>query len=107
MSSANLARRAITVVPIVGSLSVAFGLLVAVSWGSADFIARFTDKALGTRVALLGMFWISVDQVFSRVRLFRRVNIVTPIALVLSCVLWGTGETLRLSWDGVWYLLGG
>ena len=67
-------------------ISVSFGLLAAAVWGSADFIARFSGKALGVRVVLLGMFGAS--------------------ALMFTVIMWGADETLRLRWDGAWYLLG-
>jgi drug/metabolite transporter (DMT)-like permease len=35
--------------------SVLFGLLTAVCWGCADFVARFTGRAVGPDVALAGM----------------------------------------------------
>ena len=36
-----------------------WGLITAVSWGSADFIARFTGRALGHQIALFGMLGVS------------------------------------------------
>lgn len=36
-------------------LAVLFGLITALAWGSADFIARFTGRAMGPDVALAGM----------------------------------------------------
>ena len=36
-----------------------FGAVTAAGWGSADFIARFTGRAIGTTVALFGMLTIS------------------------------------------------
>lgn len=36
-----------------------WGLITAVSWGSADFIARFTGRGLGVPVALFGMLVVS------------------------------------------------
>jgi drug/metabolite transporter (DMT)-like permease len=36
-----------------------WGLATALGWGSADFIARFTGRALGYQTALLGMLGIS------------------------------------------------
>ncbi|MEE9210461.1 MAG: hypothetical protein V3U23_08400, partial [Kiloniellales bacterium] len=36
-----------------------WGLATALSWGSADFIARFTGRALGHQTALLGMLGVS------------------------------------------------
>lgn len=35
------------------------GAVTAVGWGSADFISRFTGRAIGTTVALFGMLLIS------------------------------------------------
>ena len=34
---------------------VAWGILTALSWGSADFVARLTGRAIGPAHALLGM----------------------------------------------------
>ena len=36
-----------------------WGLTTALSWGSADFIARFTGRALGHQTALFGMLGVS------------------------------------------------
>ena len=36
-----------------------WGAVTAVSWGSADFIARFTGRAMGAMAALFGMLLIS------------------------------------------------
>lgn len=36
-----------------------WGAVTAVTWGSADFISRFTGRAMGTIVALFGMLLIS------------------------------------------------
>lgn len=54
-----------------------WGLLCAVSWGSADFIARFTGRALGLITALFGIFGFGV--------------------VVLGIVLWIRGTPLV--WD--------
>lgn len=40
-------------------LAILFGLTTALGWGTADFIARFTGRALGVETALLGMLGIS------------------------------------------------
>ncbi len=36
-----------------------WGLTTALSWGGADFIARFTGRAFGHQTALLGMLGAS------------------------------------------------
>lgn len=36
-------------------MNALWGVVTALSWGSADFIARFTGRALGSQVALFGM----------------------------------------------------
>lgn len=36
-----------------------WGMLTALGWGGADFIARFTGRAAGYQVALLGMLGVS------------------------------------------------
>ena len=61
------------------------GLMTALGWGGADFIARFTGQAMGPRVALFGMLLVG--------------------SLVLPLVLWGSG--LPLDWHprGFWLLL--
>ncbi len=62
-----------------------WGLLTALGWGSADFIARFTGRRMGHEWALLGMLSVS--------------------ALVLSLLLWLSGEPLVLRLEGLWLLL--
>src|SRR5262245_48378939 len=39
--------------------AVVLGLLTAVCWGCADFVARFTGRAVGPDVALSGMLVVS------------------------------------------------
>jgi len=36
-----------------------WGAITAVSWGTADFIARYTSRAMGTTAALVGMLLVS------------------------------------------------
>ena len=61
-----------------------WGLATALGWGSADFIARFTGRALGHRSALLGMLGVS--------------------AVVLTLIVWLGG--LPLVWDpSGWWLV--
>ncbi|MEE8246661.1 MAG: DMT family transporter [Alphaproteobacteria bacterium] len=62
-----------------------WGLVTALGWGSADFIARFTGRALGHESALLGMLGIS--------------------ALVFVFLLWVSGTPLVLDVSGWWLLL--
>ena len=51
-----------------------WGLMTAFGWGGADFIARFTGRALGHQVALLGMLSVG--------------------ALVLSLIVWASDTPL-------------
>ncbi len=61
-----------------------WGLLTALGWGGADFIARFTGRALGHQVALLGMLSVG--------------------AVVLSLIVWASDAPLV--WPpGGWGLL--
>ena len=61
-----------------------WGLMTALGWGGADFIARFTGRALGHRSALLGMLAVS--------------------AVVLTLIVWLGG--LALVWDpSGWWLV--
>ncbi len=62
-----------------------WGLVTALGWGNADFIARFTGRALGHESALLGMLGIS--------------------AVVFVFLLWGSGTPLVLDPSGWWLLL--
>ena len=36
-----------------------WGAVTALSWGTADFIARYTSRAMGTAVALTGVLIVS------------------------------------------------
>lgn len=62
-----------------------WGALTALGWGSADFVARFTGRAVGPEVALFGMLSVS--------------------ALALSLILWHAGAALPLEPGGWWLLL--
>ena len=62
-----------------------FGLITALGWGGADFIARFTGRALGHHAALLGMLSVG--------------------ALLLPVILWARGETLAWPAEHAWLLL--
>ena len=64
----------------------AFGLLTALGWGGADFIARFTGRAMGHHVALFGMLAVG--------------------SLVLPIVAWQSGVALVWEPSGWWLLLG-
>jgi drug/metabolite transporter (DMT)-like permease len=59
--------------------------MTALGWGSADFIARFTGRALGPRSALLGMLAVSTA--------------------VFSVILWGSGTALVWEPAGWWLLV--
>ncbi len=64
--------------------SALWGLATAFGWGGADFIARFTGRALGHRSALFGMLAVS--------------------AVVLTLIVWLGG--LALVWDpSGWWLV--
>jgi drug/metabolite transporter (DMT)-like permease len=60
------------------------GILTALGWGSADFIARFTGRALGHEAALFGMLSVS--------------------AVALSVILWWADVPVVLQLDGLWLL---
>lgn len=62
-----------------------WGSLTALGWGSADFIARFTGRAMGHEQALFGMLSVS--------------------AVVLSLILWQADAPLVLEPGGWWLLL--
>ena len=62
-----------------------FGLLTALGWGGADFIARFTGRAMGHHVALLGMLAVG--------------------SVVLPLIAWQAGVTLVWHSEGWWLLL--
>ena len=61
-----------------------FGLATALGWGGADFVARFTGRALGHHAALLGMLTVG--------------------ALLLPLILWVEGEALTWQWANAWLL---
>ena len=61
-----------------------FGVLTALGWGSADFIARFTGRALGHEASLFGMLSVS--------------------AVVLSVILWWVEVPIVLHLGGLWLL---
>lgn len=62
-----------------------WGLATALSWGSADFIARFTGRALGPQTALLGMLGVS--------------------AVILSLILWQSPVPFVRDPSGWWLIL--
>jgi uncharacterized membrane protein len=62
-----------------------WGLATALSWGSADFIARFTGRALGHQTALLGMLGVS--------------------AVILSLILWHSDVPFIRDPSGWWLIL--
>jgi len=65
--------------------SVLFGSITALGWGSADFIARFTGRAMGHKTALMGMLGIS--------------------AVVLTLVVWIAKPELVTTWTGWWLVV--
>lgn len=62
-----------------------WGLTTALCWGGADFIARFTGRALGHRLALAGMLSVGV--------------------VVFSALVWRSGQPLNWDPGGAWLLL--
>ena len=62
-----------------------WGLLAAVSWGSADFIGGLASRAIGHRSVLLAMLGVG--------------------ALVLGAVIWLGGLPLVWHADGLWLIL--
>ena len=62
-----------------------WGLSTAFAWGGADFIARFSGRAIGHRLTLLGMLTVG--------------------SLFLSVFVWFSGVTLVWVADGVWLLI--
>jgi drug/metabolite transporter (DMT)-like permease len=62
-----------------------WGVLTAFSWGSADFIARFTGRAMGHEAALFGMLSVG--------------------AVVLSLLVWLAGVPLVWEASGWWLLV--
>ena len=65
--------------------AAAFGLLTALGWGGADFIARFTGRAMGHHVALFGMLVVG--------------------SLVLPLIAWTVGVDFVWRPQGLWLLL--
>jgi drug/metabolite transporter (DMT)-like permease len=62
-----------------------WGLVTALGWGNADFIARFTGRALGHRIALFGMLGVS--------------------AVILSLIFWHSDLPLIRDPSGWWLIL--
>jgi drug/metabolite transporter (DMT)-like permease len=62
-----------------------WGLATALAWGSADFIARFTGRALGYQTALLGMLGAS--------------------AVILSAIFWHSEVPFVRDPSGWWLIL--
>lgn len=62
-----------------------WGLMTALGWGSADFIARFTGRALGHQTALLGMLGAS--------------------AVILSLMFWQSPVPFVRDPSGWWLIL--
>lgn len=62
-----------------------WGLLTAFGWGGADFIARFTGRAMGHHAALFGMLLVG--------------------SLVLPLLLWLLDQPLTWRAEGWWLLL--
>lgn len=62
--------------------STLFGSIAALSWGGADFIARFTGRAIGHQNALMGMLGIS--------------------AVALTLVMWVVRPELVTTFTGWW-----
>ncbi|NQV47297.1 MAG: DMT family transporter [Rhodospirillaceae bacterium] len=76
------------------------GLAVALSWGSADFIARFTGRGIGHHLALFGMLAISTAA-FSLILWFGDAPLIWNPAGLWSIAVMGIGmmtATLLLYW---------
>ncbi len=77
-----------------------WGLTTALCWGSADFIARFTGRALGHRTALFGMLAVGAP-VLSLIFWYSDVPLVRDISgwwLILLTGIGITTATLLLYW---------
>ncbi len=77
-----------------------WGLLTAMCWGSADFIARFTGRAVGHHAALFGMLLISAI-VFSVIFLFAEQPFIwkpSGLGLLFMTGLGVMAGTLLLYW---------
>lgn len=80
--------------------SVLFGSITALGWGCADFIARFTGRAIGHHSALMGMLGISAI-ILTLVVWFADIELVTDLSGWWQIVLSGVGimlATLFLYW---------
>jgi drug/metabolite transporter (DMT)-like permease len=62
-------------------IAVLFGLVTALCWGCADFMARFTGRAIGPDLALSGMLVASAP-------LLTVLVLVTPVPLIDSLAGW-------------------
>ncbi len=62
-----------------------WGLLAALSWGSADFIGGLASRAAGHRSVLLGMFSVG--------------------AVALGAIVWLGGLPVVRDWDNAWLLV--
>lgn len=77
-----------------------YGLLAALGWGSADFIARFTGRAIGHQQALFGMLSIGAI-VMSLILFLLNIPFVFVISGLWLLLLTGIGTmtaTLLLYW---------
>ncbi|MBC8267536.1 MAG: DMT family transporter [Rhodospirillaceae bacterium] len=77
-----------------------WGLLTALSWGSADFIARFTGRAVGHHAALSGMLFFSAI-FFSAIVFFTGLPLIWEVSAIGWLVVTGLGAmvaTLLLYW---------
>src|SRR5688500_1595646 len=66
-------------------MNALWGLTTALCWGSADFIARFTGRALGHQVALFGMLSVG--------------------AVIMTLMVWIAGVPLVWTADGWWLIV--
>jgi drug/metabolite transporter (DMT)-like permease len=66
-------------------MNALWGLTTALCWGSADFIARFTGRALGHQVAVFGMLSVG--------------------AVVMTLMVWIAGVPLVWTADGWWLIV--
>ncbi len=77
-----------------------WGLFTALSWGCADFIARFTGRGVGHHAALFAMLLVSAI-IFSGIILFTGTPLIWSRAGLGLLILTGTGAmvaTLLLYW---------
>ncbi len=80
--------------------SVFYGVATALGWGIADFIARFTGRAMGHQTALFGMFSISAV-IFTFIFIFSDIHFVNDYQHIWLIILSGLGimvSTLLLYW---------